>query len=368
MSEWSLSFLWRRTKLDAALQVTRLLDAGKVVDVVYLDSSKVFDTLPQQTPGKAAVHGLGRITLCWVKNWLDGWAQRVVVNGAASSWGSVTSGVPQGSVLRPVLFSILTDDMDDSTESFLSKFADDTKLGACVNLLEGRRTLQRDLEWLDGWAESSGMKLNMSKCQVLHLGHNNPLQCCRLGTVWLDSAQAERDLRVLVDSELNMSHQCVLVAKEANSLDQEWSGQQEQGGLYSAPVRPHLECCVQFWPLRSGTLEHIQRRLVRGLEHKPCEKRLRELGLFSLKKRRLRGDRITLYNFLKGGCAQVVVGLFHQAATDRTRGHSLQLHQGEYRLDIRKKFFMGRMMKYWNDLPGEVVESPSLDAFKKDWL
>ena len=90
--------------------------------------------------------------------------------------------------------------MDEGIESFISKFSDDTKLGACVNLLEEGRALQRDLECLDGWAESNRMKFNKSKCQVLHFGHNNALQHYRLRMVWLDSAQAERDLGVLVNS------------------------------------------------------------------------------------------------------------------------------------------------------------------------
>ncbi|CAM4695718.1 unnamed protein product [Lepidochelys kempii] len=283
----------------------------------------------------------------WIRNWLKGRLQRVILKGELSAWREVTSGVPQGLVLGPILFNPFITDLGTKSGSVLIKFVDDTKLGGIANLERDRDIIQEDLDDLVNWSNSNRMKFNSEKCKVMHLGINNKNFSCKLGMYQLEVME-EKDLGVLVDHRMTMSRQCDMAVKKANEvlgcIRRGISGRYKEVlvPLYKALVRPHLEYCEQFWsPMFKKDefkLEQVQRRatrMIQGMENLSYERRLKELGLFSLTKRRLRGDMIALYKYIRGINTGEGEELFKLSTNVDTRTNGYKLATGKFRLEIR---------------------------------
>ncbi|KFQ08486.1 hypothetical protein N329_01063, partial [Haliaeetus albicilla] len=235
----------------------------------------------------------------------------------------------------------------------------------------------RDLDRLERWACANLLKFNKATCKVLHMGRGIPKHKYRLGREWVEGSPEKKDLGVLVDEKLDMTWQRVFAGQKFNCIlgciKRIVTSRSREVilPLYSALGRPHLEYCVQLWGPQHkkdmDLLERVQRRatkMIRGLEHLSCEDRLRELGLFSLEKRRLQGDLIAAFQYLKGAYKKDRQGLFTRACSDRMRDNGFKWKEGRFRFDVRKKFFTVMVVRHWNRLPRKAEYAPSLEVFQ----
>ena len=156
-----------------------------------------FDKVPhQRLLLKLKAHGIGNGMINWIEKWLIGRRQRVVVDGEVSNWKAVLSGVPQGSVLGPILFLIYINDLDDDITSKVLKFADDTKVFRKIKSDADRQHLQDDLNKFIEWSEKWQMLFNFGKCKCLHTGHGNEDAQYTMGDTVLNTTLKEKDFRV----------------------------------------------------------------------------------------------------------------------------------------------------------------------------
>ena len=359
-------------------EITKWIDVGSPVDIIYLDFQKAFDKVPhQRLLLKLKAHGIGDSITDWIEQWLTDRRQRVVVDGEVSNWKSVLSGVPQGSVLGPILFLIYINDLDDSITSNVLKFADDTKLFRKVNTDGDKQHLQNDLDSLVKWSEKWQMLFNFGKCKCLHTGHRNLNVNYKMGDTVLDTTVKEKDLGVTISADMKVSEQCGIAASKGNQIlglirrNITYKGKKLIIPLYKAIVRPHLEYCIQAWrPYRKkdiDTLERIQRRatkMIPELRDLSYEERLKECGLTTLETRRLRGDQIEVFKILNG-YENIDRNMFFSLKKDsRTRGHEVKLVKDQCRLDIRKHSFSQRTINEWNKLSTDCVTASSVNMFK----
>ena len=366
------------TQLLICMEIwTNMIEDGVCFDVIYTDFSKAFDSVPHERLFlKMESLGIQGDILKWVKSFLRGRSQCVNVDGAHSSWRKVISGIPQGSVIGPILFVIFINDMPDAVKQcFCKLFADDCKLFGKV--MEDDNRVQADLSNLEEWSRIWQLPFNAKKCKAMHFGHSNPRRSYSLNNQKLESISSEKDLGVMVDDKLKFHVHAAYATKKANQMlgvikkTYVTRDANTISTLYKSMVRPHMEYGNAIWgPCYIGDLklvEGVQRRATKLIPHlyeKPYEERLRELKLPSMEYRRKRGDMIQCYKIMNGLVRLDVKDLFTPTTTVHTRGHHQKVRRHRSHKAARAKSFSQRTIASWNSLPKSVINASCVNTFK----
>lgn len=376
--------------------VTRLIDEGHSVDLLYLDFARAFDKVPHaRLMMKVRAHGITGKIADWIEQWLSDRKQRVVLNGTASALADVTSGVPQGSVLGPTLFIIFINDIDTAVDlilTLLKKFADDTKLGFVVNRYEQCMQVQKQLDNIYQWSQDWQMLFNLDKCVVMHLGTTNTNHTYHLNGHELKSTVCEKDLGVHIHSSLKPSVHIAEIVKKANQIlglllkSVTYRDKIYFVKLYKQRVRCHLELAVQAWSPWTqhdiDLIESVQKRAIRNVSglNGSYEEKLKQIGLTTLSQRRCRGDMLQTYKILNNVDDVSPATWFkpmHTRQTNATRSSThisstgaedtLNLVKPKARLELRRNFFSHRVVDKWNSLPFNLQTASSVNAFKSSY-
>ena len=366
--------------IDVIDNWTKAIDEGDRIDVAYFDFAKAFDSVPTKgLLAKIQSYGIHGHILKWLTSFLTQRRQKVLVNGKYSGWCDVLSGVPQRSVLGPILFIIFINDMPDKITSMVHLFADDTKITLRLTNQNQTNALQNDIDRLYEWSNRWNLRFNVAKCKTMHIGYHNDKHIYQMGSgesrMDLNQVTSEKDLGITFQDDLQFTKHLAdkvkansilgLINRSFQPIDNEMLLH-----LYKALVRPHVEYASSVWSpfkLRDIKLiEGVQRRatrLSRDLQNEPYNIRLTTLGLPTLQFRRERANMLQVFKILNGYEDIDSSRLFTLSSTG-LHGHSLKLFKERSRLLLRKQTFTQHVVDFWNNLIENVVNAPSINAFK----
>ena len=322
---------------------TKIVDRRGALDVVYLDFKKAFDSVPHvRLISKLRAYGVGGNVLRWIQAFLHDRRQRVIVEGHHSGWATVSSGIPQGSILGPVLFLVFINDLPGVVKSAARLFADDTKMYREVSTNQDKDLLQTDIKLLEEWSAKWQLPFNKDKCKLMHVGSSNPGFSYQMEGASIAAVTNEKDLGIIIDNSLKFHEQTAAAVARANRI----LGLIKRAFsildattlplLFRAMVRPHLQYANSVWGptlrMEQDAIERVLRRatkLVRSLRNLKYEDRLQILKIPSMYYRRLRGDMIMVFQILTGRLRVREKDLFERDYPERIRGHELKLKRAQ---------------------------------------
>ena len=369
----------RSTESQLLVVYHDLLDSmasGKEIDAIYLDLSKAFDKVPHHLLiSKLSSFGISGCLLKWYQSYLCDRYQRVALEGAYSDWLPVTSGVPQGSILGPLLFLVFANDLPDYVQSgsTLALFADDSKLYRSLDTPDSNIYLQQDLDGLRKWSSDNHMTFNASKCKTLHISRKKTLSCVQtydLGGQHLECVKHTKDLGITVSCDLQWGKHIELITSKANRtlglikrVCRDVDDVKIRKLLYCLMVRPQLEYCSCLWSpytiKHRALIENVQRRATKFILNYPPRDisymdRLISLNLLPLEYRRELRDILLFHKFTSGTMPTNCSNLF-SPATSVYATRNFDQNNFKIKVDHKQNYFrysfFSRVVKVWNNLP-----------------
>ena len=366
--------------VDFIDEIQRSMNSQQQTDLLFIDFSKAFDTVPhKRLLNKLKFYGIRGPLLQWISSWLTKRYQRVIVDGESSSATTVKSGVPQGTVLGPLMFLVYINDINENITSSVRLFADDCVIYKTVTTPQDSKQLQEDLHKICEWTHKWQMKINVEKCAVLRCTRFlNPIQYTyTISGHNVDIKKCHTYLGVAIDNTMSWSSHIQTVSNRAtkvlNFIKRNLNNcpSDTKRTAYLTLVRPIMEYAAPVWDPYYNTdiykLEKVQRRAARWIlsdySRNSVTSLLSSLSIPTLQQRH-QSSRLTLFYKIINNTLPISIPSHYQRTQFCTRQH----HPNHFilpqaTLNTYKYSYYPRTVKDWNELPINIIESRNLDEF-----